>query len=153
MLHRQLHNNLSTWKTWADLNVRWLFCSKISAIEGSIWYFIICLMPLMFSITSAWIINPVGGCKDGSVSVGGALPGQIQIIPSCSKHGNDRIRTLSMRVDGIFSHLPSVEYSHPENVTTSKSLLRIFMYFLLKQHANLQMLWRSELNWKYNLSF
>jgi len=64
--------------------------------------------------TSAWIWNPGGGSKEGMVAVGGSFPGQIQIIPSCSKHGNDFIFKLSNRVDGIFSHFPSVEYSHPD---------------------------------------
>lgn len=45
---------------------------------------------------------------------GGPSPGQIHNIPSFSKHGNDLIFTLCNRVDGIFSHVPSVEYSHPE---------------------------------------
>uniref|UniRef100_A0A0D9XMN3 Uncharacterized protein n=1 Tax=Leersia perrieri TaxID=77586 RepID=A0A0D9XMN3_9ORYZ len=54
------------------------------------------------------------GNKEGIVDIGGSSPGQIQTIPSCSKHGNDRMRTLSIFVAGIFSHFPSVEYSHPE---------------------------------------
>jgi hypothetical protein len=66
--------------------------------------------------TSAWITKPEGGSKDGIVAVGGSLPGQIQIIPSFSKHGIDFIFTFSIRVDGIFSHFPSVLYSQPDNI-------------------------------------
>uniref|UniRef100_A0A0E0IWN7 Uncharacterized protein n=1 Tax=Oryza nivara TaxID=4536 RepID=A0A0E0IWN7_ORYNI len=51
---------------------------------------------------------------EGIVDSGVPSPGQIQTMPSCSKHGNDRMRTLSNFVAGIFSHFPSVEYSHPE---------------------------------------
>lgn len=58
--------------------------------------------------------NPEGGSKDGSETVGGSLPGQIQIIPSFSKHGIDFILTFSILVDGIFSHFPSVVYSQPD---------------------------------------
>lgn len=64
--------------------------------------------------TSAWTSNPEGGCNEGRVAAGGSLPGQTHIIPSCSEHGNDFIFTSSNRVDGIFSHFPSVEYSHPD---------------------------------------
>lgn len=63
--------------------------------------------------TSACIWNPGGGSKEGISAVGGSSPGQIHIIPSCSKHGIALIFTLSSLVDGIFSHFPSVEYSHP----------------------------------------
>lgn len=48
------------------------------------------------------------------MAVGGSLPGQIHIMPSCSKHGNAFIFTLTNLVEGIFSHVPSVEYSQPE---------------------------------------
>jgi hypothetical protein len=67
-----------------------------------------------FSFTSACIVNPAGGSSEGMVDFGGSSPGQIQTTPSCSKHGNDWMRTLSIFVDGIFSHFPLVEYSHPE---------------------------------------
>jgi hypothetical protein len=69
----------------------------------------------MIFFTSAWIVNPEGGSSEGMVGVGVSSPGQIQTIPSCSKHGSARMRTLSIFVDGIFSHFPSVEYSHPKN--------------------------------------
>lgn len=62
-------------------------------------------------------VNPEGGRREGIVAFGGSSLGQIQTIPSCSKHGNDWMRTLSIFVDGIFSHFPSVEYSQPEEHT------------------------------------
>jgi len=67
-------------------------------------------------------VNPEGGSREGMVAFGGSSPGQIQTIPSCSKHGNDWMRTLSILVDGIFSHFPSVEYSQPEGYNKSKTL-------------------------------
>jgi hypothetical protein len=57
------------------------------------------------------------------VDFGGSSPGQIQTIPSCSKQGNDWMRTLSIFVDGIFSHFPFVEYSHPEVMKKCNVLL------------------------------
>jgi len=66
--------------------------------------------------TSAWTTNPEGGNNEGRVASGASSPGQIQIMPSCSKQGKDRIRTSTSRVDGIFLHFPSVEYSHPDAI-------------------------------------
>lgn len=77
--------------------------------------------------TSAWISNPDGGSKQGMVAVGGSSPGQIHIIPSCSKHGNDFILTLRNCVDGIFSHFPSVEYSHPD--VYQQQSFKILLYY------------------------
>jgi hypothetical protein len=39
-------------------------------------------------------VNPEGGRREGIVAFGGSSPGQIQTIPSCSKHGNDWMHTL-----------------------------------------------------------
>uniref|UniRef100_A0A0D9XMN4 Uncharacterized protein n=1 Tax=Leersia perrieri TaxID=77586 RepID=A0A0D9XMN4_9ORYZ len=48
------------------------------------------------------------GNKEGIVDIGGSSPGQIQTIPSCSKHGNDRMRTLSIFVTGEGNWVPEV---------------------------------------------
>lgn len=76
--------------------------------------FPIMIKMLLVIQTSAWIWNPEGGSREGRVAVGGSFPGHIHIIPSCSKHGRDLILTFRNFVDGIFSHFPSVEYSHPK---------------------------------------
>lgn len=64
-------------------------------------------------VTCAWVVKPAGASNEGKSASGTPSPGHIHIISSCSIQGNACILTFTSFVDGIFSQVPSVEYSQP----------------------------------------